>query len=102
MAQQDDGLVQVDPATCIGCGQCIDACPFGAVVLGPEDVAVKCDGCADEVARGWEPTCVRACPLRALSVQSAEDALPPHRQVDEGFDGEGIEPRVRYLVSDSA
>jgi anaerobic dimethyl sulfoxide reductase subunit B (iron-sulfur subunit) len=98
MGQRDDGFVQVDSATCIGCGQCIEACPFGAVAMGPEDIAVKCDGCADEIAQGWDPTCVRACPLRALHYGPTEDILPPYRRADEGFDGQSIGPRVRYLV----
>jgi len=97
MHQQEGGLVLVDEGACIGCGQCTEACPFGAVVLSPVDVATKCDGCGDEVARGWDPTCVRACPLRALSIQSTGGPLPPHRQQDQDFDSQGIGPRVLYL-----
>ena len=65
----DDGIVLVDAETCIACGACIAACPFGAVVMGAEGAASKCDGCADEVACGWDPTCVRACPMRAPKAQ---------------------------------
>jgi Fe-S-cluster-containing dehydrogenase component len=97
MHQQEGGLVQVDADTCIGCGQCIDACPFGAVLLSPEGIAAKCDGCADEVAKGWAPTCVRACPMRALSIEAADRPLPPGRRRDQGLDSHGAGPRVAYL-----
>lgn len=102
MRRQGNGFVQVGAETCIGCGECVEACPFDAVTLGPGEIAVKCDGCADELAQGWDPVCVRACPLRALDYGPTEDALPPHRQEDQDFDRRGVEPRVRYLVYRSA
>ena len=94
MIKGADGWVQVDAALCIACGACIEACPFGAVVMG-EDAASKCDGCVDEAARGWEPTCVRACPMRALTGPGGP--LPaPGRVPDDTFDDHGIGPSVIY------
>jgi Fe-S-cluster-containing dehydrogenase component len=93
----ESGRVVLRAEVCVGCGACVEACPFDAVVMGPAGVAAKCDGCADEVARGWEPTCVRACPMRALAY-GPPDAVPPHRRVDgEGLAGHRARPRVRYL-----
>ena len=57
-------------------------------------VASKCDGCADETARGWDPTCVRACPMRALGWGA--DGEKPGRVADEAFDDHGIGPSVIY------
>ena len=91
------GWVLIDAAACTGCGACADACPFGVITLGDDDVAVKCDGCHDEVARGWEPTCVRACPMRALHFEIPPAEVPKNRIADPCFDGQGIEPRVVYL-----
>jgi Fe-S-cluster-containing dehydrogenase component len=86
MHQQEGGLVQVDADTCIGCGQCIDACPFGAVLLSPEGIAAKCDGCADEVAKGWAPTCVRACPMRAATRSAPGSGIGlPRRWAESGL-----------------
>jgi anaerobic dimethyl sulfoxide reductase subunit B (iron-sulfur subunit) len=93
----DDGRVALRAEACVGCGACVEACPFDAVVLGPGAVAVKCDGCADEVARGWAPTCVRACPLRALAF-GPPGRVPPSRRVEgAGFADHEAQPRVRYL-----
>jgi anaerobic dimethyl sulfoxide reductase subunit B (iron-sulfur subunit) len=99
IAKGDDGFVGVDADLCIGCEACIDACPFGTMTMLPEGVASKCDGCVSEVAQGWAPTCVRACPMRALRFglpheTAAESGRPP----DETFDDHGVRPGVVYLA----
>jgi len=91
------GWVQIDAELCIACGACPEACPFHAVALGPQGLASKCDGCADETAQEWEPTCVRACPTRALHYGPPEQGLPGDRVADPQFDDHGIGPAVRYL-----
>ena len=66
----DNGLVMVDNAHCDGCGWCIDACPFGVVILNPDTkLAVICDLCED---RAEGPACVEICPKDALEVSSPE------------------------------
>ena len=93
--QQANGWVQIDPGLCDGCGACVEACPFAAIVIGPGGVASKCDGCADEVERGQEPACVRACPMRALGFGPA---VPSGARVrDWAFEDHGIGPAVTYL-----
>jgi electron transport protein HydN len=75
----------VDETRCIGCKDCLVACPFGAVTLlpyysdgqpvlqsGSNDgklAASKCDLCYTE-ADG--PACVRVCPNKALSINDIE------------------------------
>jgi Fe-S-cluster-containing dehydrogenase component len=88
--------VQVERKRCNGCGNCLAACPFGVIVLSPEGRAFKCDGCADEVALGEDPTCVRACPMRALAYS---DQAPdwPKRVADGAFGDHGVGPRVTYV-----
>ena len=94
--QGDDGLVHFDAAACIGCGACIPACPFGAIVMRPTGIVAKCDACADEVAAGIEPTCVRACPVGALAY-GVLPRVPSGREPDPAPRGAGIEPAVLYL-----
>ncbi|MFQ5773045.1 MAG: 4Fe-4S dicluster domain-containing protein [Kiloniellaceae bacterium] len=68
----EDGIVLVDPDTCIGCKLCSWACPYGAREYDYDDgVMKKCTLCIDriynenleEVDRA--PACVRACPTGA-------------------------------------
>jgi Fe-S-cluster-containing dehydrogenase component len=51
-------VVVVDPTHCIGCLACVDACPFGAIQVGPEQSVQKCDLC------DGDPLCVKYCPER--------------------------------------
>jgi len=97
IARDELGFVALDREECTGCGECIDACPFEAVVLQPDGIASKCDGCADEAAEGREPTCVRACPMRALSCVPVGSDPIEGRVTDPGFDDHGIGPSVRFL-----
>ena len=62
------GAVVVDEALCIGCRDCVFACPFGAIKM-EAGKAIKCDLC------GGDPACVRHCPTRALSFVSPEEEI---------------------------
>lgn len=59
--KRTDGIVRLDPETCISCMKCVEACPFGAI-YAHEDVEhpIKCDLC------GGRPACVEVCPKGAL------------------------------------
>lgn len=97
VSREENGLVAINKEECTGCGQCVEACPFDAVVMLPEDIAIKCDGCADEIAKGWNPTCVRACPMRALKYIAPEEVDLKNRVKDEKFEEHSISPAVLYL-----
>ncbi|MFH1176469.1 MAG: 4Fe-4S dicluster domain-containing protein [Acidobacteriota bacterium] len=56
------GIVVVDPDVCIGCGNCIPQCPYGARHADPQKgIVEKCNFCAPYVARGEAPACVATC-----------------------------------------
>lgn len=92
-----DSQIIVDEENCIGCKDCMQACPFGAIsllpysedgkqvaILGSDDFrksASKCDLC-EGIAGG--PACVRACPHQALRLVDPEEereekVSEPHR-----------------------
>lgn len=58
----DQGIVVVDRDLCIGCGNCLPLCPYGARRVDPKlGVVEKCNLCAPYVARGDAPACVTTC-----------------------------------------
>jgi len=58
-------LVVIDPEKCIGCGNCVTACPYKARYRNPaKKIADKCDFCEDRLKRGKEPACVVTCPTK--------------------------------------
>lgn len=72
--KRPDGMVLIDTELCIGCGKCIDACPYGVRSFNPfvkagkdtsKQAADKCDFCKERVANGIDPSCVNTCQGRA-------------------------------------
>ncbi len=56
------GLVLVDQEACIGCGFCVDACPYNVRYLDEKKGVVdKCNACAQRLAVGLKPACVATC-----------------------------------------
>lgn len=61
-----DGVVLVDGKQCIGCGYCVQACPYGSRFINPiTKTADKCTWCYHRVTKGLKPACVEVCPVRA-------------------------------------
>ena len=72
----EGGPVLMDEDRCIGCKACVMACPFGMVRLRPGgNTAIKCDLCADRLARGESPACVEACVTGALELRELDDVI---------------------------
>lgn len=66
--KREDGPVLVDYETCIGCGYCVNACPYDARYISPTNIgdfragkADKCTFCAHRLDVGLEPACVQTC-----------------------------------------
>jgi Fe-S-cluster-containing dehydrogenase component len=73
-AKVADGTVQVDEETCIGCGLCLDACPYDARYLDPDaQVAKKCSMCKQLIDQGELPECVASCTGQALHFGDIDD-----------------------------
>jgi Fe-S-cluster-containing dehydrogenase component len=66
--QTPDGVVQSSlKPRCIGCQNCVLACPFGVPKYdAAPDQMMKCDMCYDRTAVGKRPMCATVCPSEAL------------------------------------
>lgn len=74
--RNEEGILTVDPNSCIGCGNCVNACIYGGIAIDPITLkAIKCDLC------GGDPACVEACEYDAISVVA--------------LDGDGLRERVQ-------
>ncbi len=70
-----DGVVQSSlKPRCIGCTNCVFACPFGVPKYDAEiDQMMKCDMCYDRTSVGKKPMCATVCPSGALFYGTPEE-----------------------------
>jgi Fe-S-cluster-containing dehydrogenase component/DMSO reductase anchor subunit len=74
LEKRADGIVDLDREACIGCGACMQACPYDALYVDEDSgTAGKCHFCAHRLARNLEPACVAVCPTRSLHVIDLHD-----------------------------
>jgi len=98
--KREDGLVVINPETCKGSHNCVEACPYKSVVYFNEDlkIAQKCTFCAHLVDKGWNDTrCSEACPTGAFTFgEEAElaDLIAKAEVLHPEFD---TRPRVYYI-----
>ncbi len=76
----EDGVVLIDETRCIGCGYCVQACPYGARYLNPERGHTdKCTWCYHRITKGLNPACVEVCPTQARIFGDMKDPGSPIR-----------------------
>lgn len=70
------GSVIIDQDRCVGCKNCVVACPFHAVGFSEETgTSRKCRFCSERIENGMEPACVKACPPGAIKVGNRDEVL---------------------------
>lgn len=123
---EDDGIVVVDYDWCIGCRNCMAACPYGARkfnwaepglaaddinpetdYLGnrprPKNVVEKCTFCIQRVRNGKYPACVEICPVGSrkfgnlLDPESEIRTIMRHKRVFILKEELNTQPRFFYF-----
>lgn len=77
-------VVIIDQEWCVGCGYCVQACPFGVPHKDEHTgTARKCTFCIDLISNGQNPACVDVCPTGAIQYgQRAELIASTNTQVE--------------------
>ncbi len=100
----EDGIVRSAlKARCVGCSNCVLACPFGVPRMNSDfDLMMKCDLCYDRTSVGRRPLCATVCPSGALLFGTHEEvrqlrprSRPAH---DFRFGGQAVATRVQVLL----
>lgn len=61
-------------ARCIGCSNCVLACPFGVPKKEEKaELMMKCNMCYDRTSAGKKPMCATVCPSQALYYGTREE-----------------------------
>jgi len=99
-----DGVVQsaLKPR-CIGCNNCVLACPFGVPKMRSGlNLMMKCDMCYDRTSVGKKPMCASVCPSQALLFGTREEVarLRPGSRILNAFQfgSQVITTKVNMLV----
>jgi len=101
--QTEDGIVQSSlKPRCIGCSNCVLACPFGVPKYYAEiDQMMKCDMCYDRTSTGKRPMCATVCPSQALAFTTLEDMERTRQGVPVNkwhFGDEQVKTKVYVMV----
>jgi Fe-S-cluster-containing dehydrogenase component len=98
-----DGVVQSSlKPRCIGCSNCVIACPFGVPKYFAEiDQMMKCDLCYDRTSTGRTPLCAAVCPSEAIVFATPEEMEHKRRGAALNqwrFGGEGVRTKVYVMT----
>jgi len=107
--QQKDGKVLIDAEKCVGCGYCVQACPYDARFINPlTNTADKCTFCTHRVEAGLLPACVETCTGGARNFGDVKDPDSTVSKLLAAHKGEikvlrpemGTSPHVYYIGLD--
>jgi len=102
----EDGIVLIDQDVCIGCKQCIHACPYGAPQFNSVTEKVeKCTFCVHRLYDGtgertqFEPACVTSCVGNALHLVENFEFAESGQNAPDGFADPALTvPAVKFAT----
>jgi Fe-S-cluster-containing dehydrogenase component len=67
LKKREDGIVILNQDECTGCQACLDACPYGIILVNNEkSIAEKCNFCSHRIVENLKPFCVICCEGQAM------------------------------------
>ncbi len=107
ITRDEQGIVQQNEDRCIGCGYCLENCPYKMRFRHPEKrVAQKCNFCFERLEQGLEPACVNTCNAKARVFGDLEDPnsevskLVAKNPVKVLLPEQNTQPKVFYIGLD--
>lgn len=95
VSKNASGMVIIDQDRCIGCKNCVVACPFHAVGFSPETgTSRKCVMCYDRIENGLAPACVTACPVGAVTIGERNRMLAQAKEKLNRLQAKGISAQI--------
>ena len=86
ISRNERGIVLIDNELCIGCRECVDACPFDAMQFEDNlEIAVKCDLCSQRLAENKKPACLGVCPTGCISLGGSKSIAAVFEKKAEQF-----------------
>jgi Fe-S-cluster-containing dehydrogenase component len=100
-----DGVVQMaEPSRCIGCRNCVYACPFGVPKFDTQArLMKKCNLCYDRTSQNMQPYCAQVCPTHALWYGDYEEfanSRVGHPVNLTAFGEQSVRTRVYFVLPD--
>ena len=104
ISKDEFGIVHTaNTERCIGCSNCVVACPFGVPKKVEEyDLMMKCTMCYDRTSVGKKPMCATVCPSGALFYGTREEiremrpnSTPVNRFI---FGKETVNTKVNIMI----
>ncbi len=105
--RRPNGIVDFDSNRCIGCKSCMQACPYDALYIDPNNnTAAKCNFCAHRIEMNLEPACVIVCPTQAImcgdldNPSSRVSRIVATQKVAARKPQKGTQPKLFYVGID--
>lgn len=96
-----NGTIWCDREKCLGCGLCVQHCPFNVPHISEVTKKMeKCSGCVERTSNGLKPACVATCPNGALEYGDKKTLVAKAEEKLETLRNKGFHQACLYGVDE--